>query len=183
MEFAEFLAPFDAGTFRSQYYGQRPLHIQERRGRGPLAVAALQRSARAHAVLERGVAEGLLQEPRGAPGELLRHGGPPSRDARARESRQAEGADRAWREPVANHLHRVCPEVGAVAALLEREFAARASANVYCSFKGVQAFQTHFDLHDVFAVQAEGEKTWRIYESRADTPVTRCRRATRSRSG
>jgi ribosomal protein L16 Arg81 hydroxylase len=35
----------------------------------------------------------------------------------------------------------------------------------------VQAFQTHFDLHDVFAVQAEGEKTWRIYESRADAPV------------
>ena len=67
--------------------------------------------------------------------------------------------------------------------MLEREFAARASANVYCSFKGVQAFQTHYDLHDVFAVQAEGEKTWRIYESRADTPVHRCRRATRSKSG
>ena len=45
------------------------------------------------------------------------------------------------------------------------------AANVYCSFKGVQAFQTHFDLHDVFAVQAEGEKLWRVYESRADAPV------------
>src|SRR5690606_37301228 len=73
---------------------------------------------------------------------------------------------------IANHLHRVCPEVGAVVAMLEREFAARAFANVYCSFKGVQAFQTHYDLHDVFAVQAEGVKTWRVYESRADTPVT-----------
>jgi ribosomal protein L16 Arg81 hydroxylase len=72
---------------------------------------------------------------------------------------------------VANHLHRVCPEVGAVTAMLEREFAARTFANVYCSFKGVQAFQTHFDLHDVFAVQAEGEKTWKVWESRADAPV------------
>lgn len=72
---------------------------------------------------------------------------------------------------VANHVHRVCPEVGAVANMLEREFAARVAANVYCSFKGVQAFQTHFDLHDVFAVQAEGEKVWRVYESRADAPV------------
>ena len=72
---------------------------------------------------------------------------------------------------VANHLHRVCPEVGAVVSMLEREFAARVVANVYCSFKGVQAFQTHYDLHDVFAFQAEGEKTWRVYESRADTPV------------
>ena len=33
MEFGEFLAPFDAGTFRSQVFGQRPLHIQ-RNGAG-----------------------------------------------------------------------------------------------------------------------------------------------------
>ena len=72
---------------------------------------------------------------------------------------------------VANHVHRVCPEVAAIAQVLEREFAARVAANVYCSFKGVQAFQTHFDLHDVFAMQMEGEKTWRVYESRADAPV------------
>ena len=72
---------------------------------------------------------------------------------------------------IANQVHRVCPEVAAVVNMLERECAARVAANVYCSFKGVQAFQTHFDLHDVFAVQAEGEKCWRVYESRADTPV------------
>jgi hypothetical protein len=72
---------------------------------------------------------------------------------------------------IANQVHRICPEVAAVVNMLEREFAARVAANVYCSFKGVQAFQTHFDLHDVFAVQAEGEKCWRVYESRADTPV------------
>ena len=67
--------------------------------------------------------------------------------------------------------------------MLEQTFAARVAANVYCSFKGVQAFQTHFDLHDVFAVQAEGEKTWRVYESRADAPVQTLPPATRSRSG
>jgi hypothetical protein len=62
--------------------------------------------------------------------------------------------------------------VAVVAGMLERQFAARVFANVYCSFKGVQAFQTHFDLHDVFAVQAEGEKMWRVYEARADAPVS-----------
>jgi hypothetical protein len=35
----------------------------------------------------------------------------------------------------------------------------------------VQAFGTHFDLHDVFAIQTEGEKTWRLYQNRADSPV------------
>ncbi len=33
MEFAEFLAPFDAGTFRSRVFCERPLHIQ-RNGAG-----------------------------------------------------------------------------------------------------------------------------------------------------
>ncbi len=72
---------------------------------------------------------------------------------------------------IANHIQRVSPEVAALAHVLEREFAARVAANAYCSFKGVQAFQTHFDLHDVFALQMEGEKTWHVYESRADAPV------------
>src|SRR6185295_15022025 len=72
---------------------------------------------------------------------------------------------------VANHIHKVCPEVAAVTQMLEREFAARAGANVYCSFKEVQAFSTHFDLHDVFVVQTEGEKLWHVYSGRADNPV------------
>jgi len=72
---------------------------------------------------------------------------------------------------VANHIHKVCPEVAAVTQMLEREFAARAGANVYCSFKQVQAFSTHFDLHDVFVLQTEGEKLWRVYSARADNPV------------
>ncbi len=33
MEFAEFLTPFDAGTFRTQYYGRLPLHLM-RNGAG-----------------------------------------------------------------------------------------------------------------------------------------------------
>jgi ribosomal protein L16 Arg81 hydroxylase len=84
---------------------------------------------------------------------------------------------------IANQVHRVCPELGAIAHMLEREFAARVAANVYCSFQGVQAFQTHFDLHDVFAFQAEGEKTWRSTRRAPTHPSCRCRPATRSRSG
>ena len=85
---------------------------------------------------------------------------------------------------IANHIHRVCPEVAAVAHVLEREFAARVAANVYCSFKGVQAFQTHFDLHDVFAVQVEGEKTLACLRVAGGcTRQRRCRPATKSKSG
>ena len=54
-----------------------------------------------------------------------------------------------------------------VAAMLSAQFLGTSGANVYCSFRGVQAFLSHVDLHDVFAVHCEGEKVWRIYKNRA----------------
>jgi bifunctional lysine-specific demethylase and histidyl-hydroxylase NO66 len=173
MDFPDFLAPFDANQFRSEYFGKRPLHISREGRRG----ASLLPWSRFNDVLALAPYwnEDTLKvffKNRSALRENycdtadVRPGAPAPVNPAKLEALTALGAS-----VVANHLHRVCPEVGAVTAMLEREFAARAFANVYCSFKGVQAFQTHFDLHDVFAVQAEGEKTWRVYESRADAPV------------
>src|SRR5688572_5830456 len=172
MEFAEFLAPFDAGRFRTQYYGRQPLHVQRngagagllpwRRFNEVLAITPYwnEESLKVYYRSRAALRENYCDTADARPGALA-----PVNPAKLK-ALTALGASL-----VANHLHRVCPEVGAVVAMLEREFSARAFANVYCSFKGVQAFQTHFDLHDVFAVQAEGEKTWRVYESRADAPV------------
>jgi len=172
MQFAEFIAPFDAATFRSEYYGKRPVHIRKD-GAG----AALLSWPRFNEVLALTPywnedtlkvffkSRAALRENYCDTADLRPGVSAPANPAKVK-ALMGLGAS-----VVANHLHRVSPEVGSVSAMLEREFAARSFANVYCSFKGVQAFQTHFDLHDVFAVQAEGEKTWRIYESRADTPV------------
>lgn len=172
MEFAEFIAPFDASSFRAQYFGNRPVHIQ-RQG-GGASLLSWQRFNEVLAITPYWNEDTLkvFFKSRAA----LRENYCDTNDLRAGMSAPANPAKvkallGLGASLVANQLHRVCPEVGTVAGLLEREFAARVSANVYCSFKGVQAFQTHYDLHDVFAVQAEGEKTWRIYESRADAPV------------
>ena len=72
---------------------------------------------------------------------------------------------------VGNSLEEIAPEVQAVTAMLGEQFGARAGANVYCSFGGVQAFASHCDLHEVFALQCEGEKVWKIYRNRALAPV------------
>ncbi len=174
MDFGEFIAPFEASTFRAQYFGQRPIHI---RGQGAGRPDILNWK-RFNAVL--GITpywnEDTLKvyfKSRAA----LRENYCDTTDLRAGARAPADPARvkallGLGASLIANHVHRVCPEVAAVAHVLEREFAAQVAANVYCSFKGVQAFQTHFDLHDVFAFQAEGEKTWRVYETRADTPVT-----------
>jgi len=173
MNFPDFLAPFDANRFRTEYFGKRPVHISREGLRGPsllgwprfnevLALAPYWNEDTLKVFFKNRAA--------------LRENYCDTSDLRAGERAPASPAKvkalmGLGASLVANHVHRICPEVGTVAHLLEQTFAARVAANVYCSFKGVQAFQTHFDLHDVFAVQAEGEKTWRVYESRADAPV------------
>lgn len=72
---------------------------------------------------------------------------------------------------VANEVQSLHRPIANVATILSRTFAAKVGANVYCSFRGVQAFGAHFDNHDVFAIQTEGEKRWRIYESQVEMPV------------
>ena len=73
---------------------------------------------------------------------------------------------------IAGDVQELTPELRALSHRLARDFAGVVGANVYCSFGGVQAFDTHFDLHHVFAIQLEGEKTWRLYENRAEAPVS-----------
>ncbi len=172
MDFAEFLAPFAADTFRSQYYGRQPLHVRGHGARPSLLpwarfneVLALTPYWNEETLKVYFKSRAALRENYCDTAELRAGQPAPVNPAKVKALTDL-GASL-----VANQVHRICPEIGAVAAMLERQFASRVSANVYCSFQGVQAFQTHFDLHDVFAVQAEGEKTWRIYEARADAPV------------
>ena len=72
---------------------------------------------------------------------------------------------------IANDVQRLTPAIAALCDALGETFAGAVGANVYCSFSGVQAFRTHYDLHDVFAIQTEGEKVWRLYANRAPDPV------------
>jgi ribosomal protein L16 Arg81 hydroxylase len=72
---------------------------------------------------------------------------------------------------IANEVQGLTPELSVLTRDLSQRFAASVGANVYCSFAGVQAFATHFDLHDAWAVHLEGEKTWRLYENRAENPI------------
>jgi len=62
-------------------------------------------------------------------------------------------------------------DVSAVARALEETLEAKAQANLYSSPRERQAFASHYDAHDVYAVHVEGEKLWRIYEGRADLPI------------
>jgi len=72
---------------------------------------------------------------------------------------------------IANDVLTVHEPLMRVGEGLSRMFGASIGANIYCSFKGVQAFGTHFDNHDVLVVQTGGTKVWNLYANRADNPV------------
>ena len=170
MEFAEFIAPMPVGTFMSDYFGKRPVQI-----RGSSARSALLSTVRLQELLSvrpHWTADTL---------KLILNSRPILGDhfldeARGSSARRADPAKvqlflQMGASLVGDHVEDIDPKVRDAAAMLSDQFAGTTGANVYCSFQGIRAFNSHCDLHEVFAVQLEGEKTWQIYENRAEAPV------------
>jgi ribosomal protein L16 Arg81 hydroxylase len=47
---------------------------------------------------------------------------------------------------------------------LEKFFSCSVGANVYLSPRNSQSFPPHYDLHDIFVLQVEGSKHWKLYD-------------------
>jgi len=164
MDFAEFIAPMTVETFMSDYFGSRPVHI-----RGETARAGLLSTARLEqllAVLPHWTEDNLklILNSRPILGEHFLERAEPNGGRRRADP--AIGASL-----VGDHIEDIDPLVRQAAAMLSDQFAGTAGANAYCSFQDIRAFNSHCDLHEVFAIQLEGEKIWQIYENRAEAPV------------
>lgn len=70
-----------------------------------------------------------------------------------------------------NEIETLHPGVRAVMETIEAAHGGRGNANLYCSWKQRQAFDSHYDRHEVYALQILGEKRWNIYEGRAENPI------------
>jgi ribosomal protein L16 Arg81 hydroxylase len=53
--------------------------------------------------------------------------------------------------------------LSALSAQLELDLTARVQVNVHAGFAASRGFDTHWDGHDVFAVQIAGKKRWRLF--------------------
>lgn len=168
MDFAEFIAPMAVETFMAEHFGRRPVHIRGDSSRGGLL--SMERLEQLLAVRPHWTEQNikLILNSRPVHGEhfLESQGG-----ARVADPAKVEMFLRMGASLVGDHVEAIDPAVRGAAAMLSRQFAGTAGANVYCSFQGIRAFASHCDLHEVFAVQIEGEKVWQIYENRAEAPV------------
>ncbi len=167
MTFDQFVAPFDEARFRAEYWGQRPAHVQGGAERLRFPWARMNDLLGLASHWTPGNLKLILNSRAVEPQHYM--AAVDTADGRVTRADPAKvdlflglGASL-----VANSVDEVAPEIAGVCDMLAARFAGLASANTYCSFDAIQAFATHSDDHEVFAVQCEGEKSWRIYESRA----------------
>lgn len=75
---------------------------------------------------------------------------------------------------VVDALNEVDPQIAAVSEeLAARLSTSRATTVLFASFGRTSGFAAHWDSRDVYAVQVEGEKYWRVYEPSRDAPLGR----------
>ena len=68
-------------------------------------------------------------------------------------------------------LHRVWPPVIAFCQQLAAELGHPVQANAYVTPPQNQGFSNHYDVHDVFVLQIEGEKRWQIHAPVHPSPL------------
>ena len=68
-------------------------------------------------------------------------------------------------------LHLWRPAVAVYCRGLEMRLGFPVQANAYLTPAAAQGFAVHHDTHDVFVLQVEGRKRWRLYEPRLELPL------------
>lgn len=173
--FADILAPVTPAEFFEQYWRRRPLHIPAPAADKLASVMSWQTlsnilsqsSLWSATSLQMVIDKRLLQ-----PHEYSRAG----RDRDNRETMLADfdkviGWLRRGATLVCNDIDNLTPGLKATARALEEALTAKAQANLYCSWKAHQAFDVHFDTHDVYALHIAGEKHWKLYQCPIPDPI------------
>lgn len=71
---------------------------------------------------------------------------------------------------ILNQAHQFDPALARLCRGLEHAFSAHVQTNIYLTPPNAQGFRTHYDNHDVFVIQVEGEKAWRLYDMPIEAP-------------
>jgi hypothetical protein len=70
-------------------------------------------------------------------------------------------------------LHRIWPPLIDFAGRLGAELRQPLQVNAYLTPAGNQGFATHYDTHDVFVLQIDGSKRWRVHQPVLPDPLER----------
>lgn len=73
---------------------------------------------------------------------------------------------------VIDALQQRWPPVAALCRNMEALLHHPVHVNMYLTPRGAQGYPAHFDTHDVFIVQVEGSKQWRLYGTARELPLS-----------
>lgn len=176
MTFAELLAPMTPEQFFAEYHDRQPLHLKGAAGKfaSVLSWRGINRLLdMTHIWTSRSLMLVLDGKPVPAAEYCEQQ---TARDANDRLMQPVVGKVRDWvargASVVMNDVDSLSPGLASVSEALEGAGLGKAQANVYISWQSHKAFPAHYDTHDVWAVQVEGEKTWNIWEGRAEWPIS-----------
>jgi len=171
---ADLLAPMTVAQFNAEYRGRRPLHIKGTADKlAPVMSWDLLTSMLNQQALWTPDTLQLVMDTATVPSrEYFRQ-----RPGRAGSKGIAVDLTRVrhWMRRgaslILNGVDTVAPGLRTLTSALAIETGGEILTNLYCSWRGHQAFSTHFDPHDVFALHVAGEKQWRIYQRHFEAPV------------
>ena len=174
MTFDEIFAPMGAETFKRDFLGKRPLHLEggSEKFKNVMNWGVLNRLLDMATVWSSHSLMLVLDKEKIAPQAYCtaapgRDGGTVLRpDAAKVRAYLKQGATL-----VANDIDHLTPELNEFCRAMEAGLGGKVQANLYLSSKRRQGFKAHFDTHDVFAVHVEGEKVWNVFEGRAVDPI------------
>jgi ribosomal protein L16 Arg81 hydroxylase len=173
---AELIGEHDVHDFMDQYWEQRPLHIRRSAGNGLADVLTLADmnwlfSSCVFRADEIKVAKGGNIVPSASyvsePGEAVM--------LRAAADYVNTAAMLNWFQQgatlVLSQLNQKWPALQRLKEGLQRSLSANVVTNVFLSNSDSQGFSVHYDSHDVFVIQLEGQKTWSLYDSPLPLPT------------
>ncbi len=73
---------------------------------------------------------------------------------------------------IIDKVHKLVPEITNFTSEVRQDLGYSAQVNSYCSWPSKQGFSCHYDTHEVFILQIEGNKEWYVFSDTLKYPLT-----------
>jgi len=170
---ARLLAPTSPSVFLQEYWEERPLVLQR-------SDPDYYRSLLTAADVDRLVTASDMTYPEF---RLVRSGAPLPLPGYTKTASSGGGPARRVADPdriveeyqngatiILQGLHRSWAPLATLCRSLEAALSHPTQTNIYVTPPGSQGFAPHYDTHDVFILQVDGSKHWRLYDSPVSLP-------------
>ena len=72
-----------------------------------------------------------------------------------------------------NGIDEIDPDTARFARAIDKVFNGKTTVNAFLTPPGSHGFLPHFDTHDVFILQTDGEKHWELFQKEIELPIDR----------